>query len=121
MDEELEDLEHRVEASNLLEDLEYDPERFVSKVEQFVVDQKMACDIRNLIENEVRVGMANSRPSRILSDLWHLFDSLPIDKSHSLHYDFAIALRNAVFWYSNNDKTRMEKYLNENGETWEER
>jgi len=59
--------------------------------------------------------------SRVLKDIWHIFDMISIAKNHALRAKFARTLRDAVFLINEEDKARVDERLKSEGSSFEEK
>jgi len=59
--------------------------------------------------------------SRVLKDIWHIFDMISISKSHSLRQEFARTLRDAVFLINEEDRAHVDARLRSEGSSFEEK
>ena len=64
---------------------------------------------------------AESIRSRVLKDVFHLVDQIKVPRRHRLANDFSRKLRGALFVLEDEDKTKVEAILSQNGTTWDQR
>ena len=59
--------------------------------------------------------------SRVLKDIWHIFDMISISKSYSLRQEFARTLRDAVFLINKEDRAHVDARLRSEGSSFEQK
>jgi hypothetical protein len=59
-------------------------------------------------------------PTRVLKDVFHLMDMLPISERHGMHKEFMKRFRDALFVYDHEDRKRITEHLVKTNTTWEE-
>lgn len=60
-----------------------------------------------------------TRPTRVIQDIWHLMDRIPVPRRHGALRLFAKMFRDALFVVDEGDKARVAIVLEKQGSTWD--
>ncbi|KAI8138603.1 hypothetical protein BJV82DRAFT_673542 [Fennellomyces sp. T-0311] len=58
--------------------------------------------------------------TRVLKDAFHLMDQIKVSKRHGLHAEFFRWYRDALFVYDEDDRKRVEEFLESNSTSWKQ-
>ncbi|KAJ7090458.1 hypothetical protein C8R44DRAFT_750974 [Mycena epipterygia] len=107
-------------ASSWMKEIDSTPPEFDSNGLDVVQDDQAAVKTAlDLLDNPEFSTWSLEIRSRVIMDVWHAMARVKVSKEHGMRRLFGIALRDAIFIPSEEDKARIEAYLKTQNSSWE--
>lgn len=88
-------------------------------VEDTLIDSESLNIGQDLLQDLTTISNTESRPSRVINDIWHVMDRIKIPKNHGIAKKYAKTLSQGIFIVDEADKSAVSKVLSDKGTTWE--